>query len=73
MSKEKTPLRPIKGGRLTVHKHAPSSIRITIIPPWGAESLHLVIDSESHQPVILNKAVTLTIPADALRHIVEER
>lgn len=73
MAKEKPPLRPIKGGRLTVHKPAPSSVRIIIIPPWGAENLHLVMDAESHQPIMLNKAVTLTVPADALRPIVEER
>lgn len=70
--KKKTKLRIIKGGKPSVRRKPArtETISITIIPPGKDDStltFHTVVETTSMQSVTLDKAVTITIPIDAIR------
>lgn len=73
MPKQPPKLRPIRGGRVTVHEPEDRSdtVRLVLIPPSAENEAHLLLDEKSFQPVTLDKAVSFTTSSDALAPIVE--
>lgn len=73
LSSQPPKLRPIKGGRVTVHdpEEQAGSARIIILPGDGG-NVHTILEAKSFQPVSLAKAVTITVPVDALDTLDED-
>lgn len=68
MSGQKPPtLRPIRGGRVTVHEpeEQAGTVRVIILPGDDG-NVHVIVESRSFQPVSLAKAVSITVPVEAL-------
>ena len=73
MPKQPPNLRPIRGGRVTVHEPEDRSdtVRLVLIPPSAENEAHLLLDEKTFQPVTLDKAISFTAPSDALAPIIE--
>ena len=72
-SKQPPKIRLVRGGRPTVHEPEERGdvVRLVLVPPGADNEQHLLLDSKSFQPVTLNKAVTFSVPSDALAEIIE--
>lgn len=71
MSSQPPKLRPIRGGRLTVHEpeqEPQGTVRLLILPGDQGDA-HTILEAKSFQPVALAKAISITVPAEALDSI----
>ena len=72
-SKQPPKLALVRGGRPTVHEpeERGDAVRLVLVPPATENEAHMLLDAKSFQPVTLDKAVTFTVPSDALAEIIE--
>ncbi len=54
-------------GKVLRRKRKPATMSITILPPINeVESFHIIVETETRQPIRLKKAVVLEVEDDAI-------